>query len=370
MVLAVDPSGAPIWNAVYADPVIDPTIAAQFAFTDIKHDPTTGTLVVSGTTRRNEPTPPAGVVLQTQDAFLLRLDSTGSPIWVWNYDFPADLDPANEPGDNVRETGDGLDISPSGRIILNGRTDFGGPAADTGTHLVAVDPSGFPTWSREYRYFDPAGVVASITPGYAAVRFNDNGDILQAGTNRNPVAQHAVQWRTAFGGAPQWFFEYGSANDTTGESVVPDPSCGSALAGSFSLNPPSFPFIQSEGYLVKTDDDGKSGCAETPWQFGPDFTAVPKQNGIVPDYIMKVLPAPSLLVDPITKEELLCYDSACGTTPCPCDLNGDGVLDLTDVSAFIACFTGGLPCGDIAPPFGVWDISDINLFITCFLSGC
>lgn len=59
MILAVDPSGALIWNAVYSDPVGIPSVAAQFAFTDIKHDPTNGTLVVSGTTQRNEPTPPS-----------------------------------------------------------------------------------------------------------------------------------------------------------------------------------------------------------------------------------------------------------------------------------------------------------------------
>jgi hypothetical protein len=368
MVLNVGPGGVPIWNATYADP-LPPSFAARFAFTDIKHDPTNGTLVVSGTTLRNEPTPPFGNVLETQDAFLLRLDGAGSPLWIWNYDFPFDLDPTDEPGDNVRETGDGVDIDPTGRIILNGRTDYGASATTTGSHLVAVDPAGFPTWSREYRYFDPSGIVANVAPAYAAVRFDNNGDIIQAGSNRSFGGfTSAVEWKTNFGGSPAWFFAYGLPNNSLGHSVVPDASCGYAMAGQITFPPPAPPFARGETLLVKNDDDGMTGCAEVAWQFGPDFNAVPKQNGVIPDYVMKVMTAPNFLTIANSFDNALCYDPGCGA--CPCDINADGVLDLSDVSAFVACFTGALPCGDIAPPFGVWDISDINLFITCFLGGC
>ena len=370
LVLAVDPSGAPIWNAVYADPITDPDLAARFAFTDIKHDTTTGSLVISGTTVRDEIDPITGAFHNAQDAFLLRLDSTGGPVWIWNYDFQFDLDPTNEVAVNVRETGDGLDVGPSGRIILNGRTDFGGPAAGNGTHLVSVDPNGFPTWSREYRFFDPSGITTDVVPGYAAVRFDNNNDIIQAGTNRNPVGIHAVAWLTQFGGAPDWMFEYGLNNMTRGESVIPDADCGYAMTGQIQTLPVAPPFFDGETYLVKTDDDGSTGCNEIPWTFGPDFNASIKQNGIVPDYVSGILPAPPLLVNATADDLAFCYDSGCGATPCPCDLNGDGVLDLTDIGAFIACFTGGLPCGDIAPPFGVWDLDDVNLFLSCFLGGC
>ena len=371
IVLNVGPGGLPIWNAMYSDPITDPDLAARFAFTDIKHDPTNGTLVISGTTLRDEIDPFTGAFHTAQDAFLVRLNGAGGPQWIWNYDFPFDLDPGNELAVNVRETGDGLDISPTGRIILNGRTDFGGPAAGTGTHLVAVDPGGFPTWSREYRYFDPSGIVSNVSTAYAAVRFDSDSNIIQAGRNRsfggfiNPS-----MWLTQFGGSPMWYWQHGGANNAQGESVIPDAECGYAMAGQLEFLPPAPPFVQGETFLVKTDDDGKTGCNEIQWQFGPDFNANIKQNGIVPNYIMKVMNAPNLLVNATSFDQPFCYDPDCGDAPCPCDLNADGVLDLSDISAFIACFTGGLPCGDLAPPFGVWDLNDVNLFITCFTGGC
>ncbi|USN99776.1 MAG: hypothetical protein H6810_03710 [Phycisphaeraceae bacterium] len=370
LILNVGPGGAPIWNAFYADPITDPDIAARFAFTDIKMDPTNGTLVVSGTTVRNEPTPPSGAVIQTQDAFLLRVDGAGAPMWVWNYDFPADLDPTSEAGYNVRETGDGLDISPSGRIILNGRTDFGGPGVVPGTHLVAVDPGGFVLWGREYSFFSPDGITPFVSPGYAAVRYDNDMNIIQAGTNRSFGPEHAVEWRTDVVGTPQWMWAYGVSNVSHGESVVPDFDCGYAMTGRFDFATPPPPFAFGETYVVKNNDAGETGCDELEWSFTADFDALNKQNGIAPDYLVKMIDAPALLIDTTADDDALCYSAGCDPTPCPCDLNGDGILDIVDIGAFITCFTGSLPCGDLAPAYGVWDIVDINAFITCFLGGC
>lgn len=368
MILAVDMVGNVIWNATYADPITDPDLAARFAFTDIKHDPTDSTLVVSGTTLRDE-VDSTGAFLTAQDAFLFRLSGSGSPIWIWNYDFPFDFDPTNEPAQNCRETGDGLDISPAGRIILNGRTDFGGPAAGNGTHLVSVNPGGFPNWSREYRYTDPSGIVSNVRTAYAAVRFDADNNIVQAGRNEGFGGSVVpVGWLTAFGGAPMWMYQYAGGNRGMAESVVPDPDCGYALTGMIDL--PFLPFALGDTHVVKTDDDGLSGCAETAWSFGPDFNAIIKQNGIVPQFITKIMVAPDLLVDYTPDDFTFCYDADCGDTPCICDLNADGVVDLSDVSAFITCFTGSLPCGDLAPAFGVWDIADIGAFIDCFIAGC
>jgi len=368
MILAVDMLGNVIWNATYADPITDPDLAARFAFTDIKHDPTTSSLVVSGTTLREEVDPITGAFHLAQDAFLVRLSGSGAPIWIWNYDFQFDLDPADEVAVNSRETGDGLDISPTGRIILNGRTDFGGPGVEPGTHLVAVDPGGWPTWSREYTYSSPDGIVASVRTAYAAVRFDDDMNIVQAGRNESfGGVTRALESLTAWGGAPIWMYEYGGSNGR-GESVAVHPDCGYAMAG--QLDMPALPFVRGEKYVVKNDDDGRTGCAEIPWGVGPDFVAQTKQNGIVPDYIDKIMTAPDLLVDTIPDDTALCYDADCGDDPCICDLNADGIVDLADVSAFITCFTGSLPCGDLAPAFGVWDIADIGAFIDCFIAGC
>jgi hypothetical protein len=46
------------------------------------------------------------------------------------------------------------------------------------------------------------------------------------------------------------------------------------------------------------------------------------------------------------------------------------VLDLGDIQAFIAAFTGQDPLADIAAPFGVFDLADIQAFIAAFNAGC
>lgn len=47
-----------------------------------------------------------------------------------------------------------------------------------------------------------------------------------------------------------------------------------------------------------------------------------------------------------------------------------GVLDLADLTAFIAAFTGNDPDADLAQPVGVLDLADLTAFINLFLNGC
>lgn len=47
-----------------------------------------------------------------------------------------------------------------------------------------------------------------------------------------------------------------------------------------------------------------------------------------------------------------------------------GVLDLTDVQAFIEGFTMNDPATDLAVPFDVWDLNDVIVFVAVFTSGC
>lgn len=52
------------------------------------------------------------------------------------------------------------------------------------------------------------------------------------------------------------------------------------------------------------------------------------------------------------------------------DMNGDGVLDLQDIAAFITAFVEDDPAADLAPPFGVLDLADVTAFVEAFVSGC
>jgi hypothetical protein len=60
-----------------------------------------------------------------------------------------------------------------------------------------------------------------------------------------------------------------------------------------------------------------------------------------------------------------------GAADCPADIAPPaGVLDLGDINAFIAGFTGQQPIADLAAPFGVFDLADIGAFIAGFTAGC
>jgi len=47
-----------------------------------------------------------------------------------------------------------------------------------------------------------------------------------------------------------------------------------------------------------------------------------------------------------------------------------GILDLNDVTGFVAAFLAGEPLADLAEPFGIIDLSDISAFVGEFLVGC
>ncbi|MEM7755359.1 MAG: GC-type dockerin domain-anchored protein [Planctomycetota bacterium] len=47
-----------------------------------------------------------------------------------------------------------------------------------------------------------------------------------------------------------------------------------------------------------------------------------------------------------------------------------GVLDLSDVDAFITAYTAQTDLADLAPPTGVFDLADVDAFIMAFNAGC
>ncbi len=55
--------------------------------------------------------------------------------------------------------------------------------------------------------------------------------------------------------------------------------------------------------------------------------------------------------------------------PCPCDINGDGILDLSDIGGFVTAFQSGDLAADMNGD-GILDLADIGAFVTCFQAGC
>ncbi|USN98820.1 MAG: BNR-4 repeat-containing protein [Phycisphaeraceae bacterium] len=69
--------------------------------------------------------------------------------------------------------------------------------------------------------------------------------------------------------------------------------------------------------------------------------------------------------------DVLEWDTRATFHPCPADLAEPyGILDLADITAFIAAFQNGDPAADLAEPHGVFDLADIGAFVSSFLAGC
>ncbi len=65
------------------------------------------------------------------------------------------------------------------------------------------------------------------------------------------------------------------------------------------------------------------------------------------------------------------FEAACFVSCTAADIAQPlGVIDITDVLAFLVAFTEGDPIADLAPPFGVYEASDIIAFLTSFAFGC
>jgi hypothetical protein len=54
---------------------------------------------------------------------------------------------------------------------------------------------------------------------------------------------------------------------------------------------------------------------------------------------------------------------------CPGDLTHDGLVDLTDITAFVDAFLAADPLADLNPD-GLYDLADVTAFISAFLAGC
>jgi len=83
------------------------------------------------------------------------------------------------------------------------------------------------------------------------------------------------------------------------------------------------------------------------------------------EYPIRIAMTHSVGGDPIQAESL-----ATITPPnCPADLNGDGVLNFFDVSAFLSAFAVDDPIADFTGD-GVFDFFDVSAFLTAFAAGC
>ncbi len=79
--------------------------------------------------------------------------------------------------------------------------------------------------------------------------------------------------------------------------------------------------------------------------------------------------APNTGVGPEPVVDIGPYEAGPGCTPADLALPF-GVLDFSDVVAFLTAFAAMEPGADLAPPLGVFDFSDVVAFLSAFAAGC
>ncbi|USN99777.1 MAG: hypothetical protein H6810_03715 [Phycisphaeraceae bacterium] len=373
-----DPNGNPIWQMSYFLPPVPPMIdGALHAFTDVDIDQNERTAVVSGSLEYRDP---AGTNTKYDDAILMKLDvNVGFPLWYFKYDWPFDRDDPDDP--NVKEYGHGVDIAPDGFIYSAGKTDFGREFIDSGVITIVTDPGGVPFNMMRYQPLETDGRILYGAPGYASVEFDQRFfTVAIAGTVQriDNFVPNAFLMLTDPMLIPFWTWAYGDQGGvdpvwpTWGESVaVADLTCGWGVAGRGELTaPPSF-LGAGDNYLVKTEDNGVSGCNERHIDMAPEMPGMEMPLPVEPFQIFGVVDLPDLLRVVQGQELQFCYYPTCYTGPCNrADLAPYwGILDLQDINAFITAFVNGQAIADLNGD-GILDLRDIQIFITDFVAGC
>ena len=375
--LFTDPMGVPIWQNQYFAPPVPPMVFPPVhPFTDVDFDIEEGTAVISGTIEYEDD---LGINTIHDDAILMKVDLAGFPLWYFKYDWPFDRDDPEMP--NVAEFGHGVDVAPDGFIYSAGKTDFGRPGIDQGVITIATDPGGLPMAMMRYQPLEVDGRILYGAPAYASVEFDRRFWTLAiAGTVQDieTFVPSAFLMLTDPLLMPFWTFAYGDTPatgpvwPTWGESVaVADLTCGWAVAGR-AEHQAQPPFLGAgDNYLVKTEDNGVSGCLERPINMAPEMPGFEQPWPVEPMPIGGFIDLPDLLRDVQGQELQHCYYPTCYSGPCnPADLVPLwGVLDLQDINAFVNGFVNQQPIADLNND-GIYDLNDINIFITAFVAGC
>ena len=113
--------------------------------------------------------------------------------------------------------------------------------------------------------------------------------------------------------------------------------------------------------LLDLDDDGAG------YPNAYVLTSVPLEVGL--DYIIIVSSYSNWAPSQLGRFEVVLGDNLAFFNPCAADLNGDGVLNFFDVSAFLTAFNAQDPIADFNGD-GLFNFFDVSAFLTDFNAGC
>ena len=362
--LRVRDDGSIIFHRGYIVGASSQGLQQRIAFTDLKVDHGEPGIVVSGSREED-----LGRGVVQQDFLLSRFTMAGDPVYMRAIDTGSEKDP----GHHVNEKGCGIDFldGGTGELVIGGITDFGVPG-QFGLQLITADLIGVPLDNMTYDVSPGLAVTGrGLAPGYASVRVDTRTREIGFGAtfvdSAIGVSQATHLLADPFAAlAPVWMWKYRENSD--GQATVPVyGNCGWAVAGG---TPDVFGqgYGGMEKYLVKTDDDGSTGCEE--WQEDPQavkpfmicdhYEPQWDEYNLEPRWEIRFRRRGA-------NDDAFCYRPDCD--PCRADLDGDGDVDADDFFTFLDLFSAGDFAADIDGD-GDIDADDFFEYLDLFATGC
>ena len=261
-----------------------------------------------------------GGVITNDNACLVKMDASGNIQWIHTYSVGAD----DDYGYSVAQTNDGgyimggenyyspgsaalvIKTDASGNVqwanTYGGSTDYwinslyslpsgdvvvAGASFQTSSYdawLATLSSSGAIMWSNTY------GAVGTGTDiGLWFTPTSDGGYAISGRSNSFSADFEAFLIKTDSTGAPEWSKRYGGTANEAANQVIESSNTGYVLAAS------SVSFGGGESaYLIKTDDNGVSGCNENIPSFLMSNVSTSISNVLVIDSALTNLAASSL----------------------------------------------------------------------------
>jgi len=173
----------------------------------------------------------------SRDIYLIKADSIGSIVWARTYGGTGD-----DFASSIQQTAD------SGYIVTGYTGSFGAGAGDV--YLIKTDSNGDTIWTKTYG-------GNSWEEGYSVQQTSDQGFIISGHTNSFGLWGGAYLIKTDISGNMSWTKQYSGYFADLATSIHQTSDTGYIVIANW-MNPGG----NYENYLIKTDENGNSGCNE------------------------------------------------------------------------------------------------------------
>jgi hypothetical protein len=231
-------------------------------------------------------TTPALTKIGTQDAFAIKLSSTGVTTWAKNFG-----------GSGAAANGDGIAVDGSGNVYLGGYFQGANLTTPALTKIgrqdafaFKLDSTGATTWAKNFGGLTPRNASTQATAVdasgnvYLAGYFDGETFTLGSVTLTRIGSQDAFVAKMDASGAVLWAKNFGGSGATTyGQSIAVDGSGNVYLGGYFigaNLTTPALTMIGTDAFALKLDSTGAITWAKN---FGGSGGAGAFGNGIAVD---------------------------------------------------------------------------------------